>query len=44
VDYVRYWLNELRALDSCFKTTVQKYPGAEAVLHQVYDLLDSILA
>jgi hypothetical protein len=42
VDYVRYWLNERHALDSCFKNTIQKYPESEAVLHQVHDLLGSI--
>jgi hypothetical protein len=42
VDCIRYWLNERHALDSCFKSTIQKYPDSEAVLHQVYNLLGSI--
>jgi hypothetical protein len=42
VDCIRYWLIDHHAVDSCFKTTPQKYPDTEAVLHQVYDLLGSI--
>jgi hypothetical protein len=42
VDCIRYWLNERHALESCFKTTIQKYPDTESVLQQVYDLLGSI--
>jgi hypothetical protein len=34
--------NEPHALESCFNSTIQKYPVAEIVLPQVYDLLGTI--
>jgi hypothetical protein len=30
VDFTKYWLNEHHALESCYKSTIQKYPDAMA--------------
>jgi hypothetical protein len=42
VDFTKYWLNELHALESNYRGTIQKYPDSEVVLNQVYGLSGSI--